>query len=207
MQRPGKGLGCGFSYGSSTRTSRYSFCIADNGEKADALEGIGFFVFQKVMGGESLKKTKKKDGLVPDHCPKCGATIVLRSAEGIYKENKNNTMLYICSNYPHCDMYVRTHPGTTKPVGTLADARLRKLRREAHFYFNQLYESGAMTDDDAYTLLMNIVQAPRSKAHIGYLGEYYCQQVIERSQGILRNHGFTPRHPARRQPHKGGRSA
>jgi len=138
-------------------------------------------------------KKNKKQAKIPEHCPDCGAPVELRSADGIYKSNPNGTMLYVCRNYPKCDNYVRTHPGTILPVGTLANARLRKLRNEAHYYFNQLYESGALSKDEAYNLLTNIVQAPRSKAHIGNLGEFYCMQVINKSQEILRNHGIKPR--------------
>ena len=142
------------------------------------------------------KHSNKLHVVIPTRCPKCGAPIDYRSADGIYKNNQGNAMLYICRNYPKCDLYVRTHPGTNIPVGTLADRRLRQLRNEAHYYFNQLFESGMMSKNDAYNLLTNIVQAPRSNAHIGYLGEYYCRQVIEKSQEILRNHGLTPRERA-----------
>ena len=48
-------------------------------------------------------------------CQYCGGTVVLRSADGIYHENHSHTMLYVCSNYPRCDAYVRTHPGTNIP--------------------------------------------------------------------------------------------
>lgn len=57
-------------------------------------------------------------------CPYCGSPVVLRSADGIYKENHANTKLYVCSRYPACDAYVRVHEGTNKPVGSLADHML-----------------------------------------------------------------------------------
>ena len=50
-------------------------------------------------------------------CPYCGAPVVLKSADGIYRDNSKNTMLYVCARYPACDAYVRTHPGTAIPVG------------------------------------------------------------------------------------------
>ena len=121
-------------------------------------------------------------------CQYCGGTVVLRSADGIYRDNPNHTMLYVCSNYPHCDAYVRTHPGTNIPVGTLANRKLRMLRNEAHHQFDQLYRSGSMSKQDAYLRLADLLQMPLSKAHIGYLGEYYCNEVIAESKKLLDMH-------------------
>ena len=123
-----------------------------------------------------MKHKKKKKGINPSamRCQYCGGTVVLRSADGIYHENHSHTMLYVCSNYPRCDAYVRTHPGTNIPVGTLANHELRTLRNQAHHYFDQLYLSGLMSKQDAYLWLAGLLQVPLSKAHIGFLGEYYC---------------------------------
>lgn len=140
-----------------------------------------------------LKKNKMNNpfigipGMSAMRCPYCGSPVVLRSADGIYKENHANTKLYVCSRYPTCDAYVRVHEGTNKPVGSLADHRLRKLRKEAHDSFNRLYLTDVMTKDQAYAWLASMIQAPRSQAHIGYLREYYCEQVIRQSKAILAN--------------------
>ena len=136
------------------------------------------------------KKNRKGMGIKPEKCPYCGSPVVLRSADGIYKDNKNNTKLYVCSRYPACDAYVRTHFGTDLPVGSMADHRLRTLRRQAHQHFDQLYKSGLglMSKQEAYHLLASIIQAPLSHAHIGYLGEYYCNVVIEAASKLLENH-------------------
>lgn len=132
-----------------------------------------------------MKKQKKKGNPSAMRCPHCGAAMILRSADGIYRDNSKHTMLYVCRHYPQCDTYVRTHPGTTIPVGTPADRKLRALRREAHRHFDQLYRSGLMSKQDAYLWLAALLQAPLSQAHIGYLGEYYCKQVIQASQELL----------------------
>ena len=134
-----------------------------------------------------MKHKKKKKGMNPSsmRCPYCGSTVILRSADGVYHDNHRGTMLYVCSNYPKCDAYVRTHPGTNIPVGVLANHELRALRNEAHRHFDKLYLSGMMSKQDAYLWLAGILQVPLSKAHIGFLGEYYCRQVIESSQTML----------------------
>jgi hypothetical protein len=112
---------------------------------------------------------------------------VLKSADGIYKDNSAGVMLYVCSRYPACDAYVRVLPGSKMPVGSLANGDLRALRREAHQYFDRLHLSGLMTRSEAYEWLAVMLQAPLSQAHIGYLGEYYCRQVIEESKQMLEN--------------------
>ena len=116
----------------------------------------------------------KKKGIDPTRmrCQYCGGTAVLRSADGIYRKNPNHTMLYVCSNYPRCDAYVRTHAGTSIPVGTLANS-------------NQLYCSGLMSKQEAYLWLAELLQIPPSEAHIGLLGEYYCGEVIKESKRLL----------------------
>jgi len=136
-----------------------------------------------------MKKQPKKKGKGLEinrmRCPYCGASVVYRSVDGIYRDNSRGTMLYVCSHYPQCDAYVRVHAGTNIPVGTLANHKLRTLRRTAHHYFDQLYRSGMMSKQDAYQWLADLICAPLSEAHIGYLGEYYCKQVIEESRKLL----------------------
>ena len=118
-----------------------------------------------------MKKKKKRKGMKDRamRCPYCGSTVIYRSAEGIYRDNSRGTMLYVCSNYPECDAYVRTHAGTRIPVGTMANHELRNLRNTAHHYFDQLYRSGMMTKQEAYLWLANLISAPLSQAHIAIL--------------------------------------
>lgn len=132
-----------------------------------------------------MKKKRKGMKKKAMRCPYCGAPVVLRSADGIYKNNDRGTELYVCANYPKCDAYVRVHEGTKIPVGTLANHELRTLRKTAHSYFDRLYRQGIMSKQDAYLWLSDLLQSPLSEAHIGYLGEYYCRQVIEESKKIL----------------------
>lgn len=133
------------------------------------------------------RQKKKRKGFQAGsmRCPYCGSHVIYRSADGIYHDNSKNTMLYVCGNYPECDAYVRVHAGTNIPVGSLANHELRSLRRTAHQYFDQLHQSGMMSKQDAYQWLADLISAPLSEAHIGYLGEYYCSQVIRESQKVL----------------------
>ena len=68
----------------------------------------------------------------------------------------------------------------------MANHALRALRNEAHRYFDRLYKKGIMSKQEAYYWLANLISAPLSEAHIGYLGEYYCTQVIEECKKLLK---------------------
>lgn len=142
-----------------------------------------------------MKRKKKRQahehlpGMRTMRCPYCKRPVVARSAEGIYHNNAEGVNLLVCSGYPTCDAYVRTHPGTNIPMGSLANKQLRTLRRKAHDQFNQLYQLGVMSKNDAYSWLASVLNVPKSQAHIGYLGDYYCQMVIEESQKLLERRG------------------
>ena len=91
---------------------------------------------------EDRTMTKKRAQNNAPRCPYCGSHSILKSADGIYRRNDQNTMLYVCSRFPACDSYVRVHPGTKIPMGTMANRELRALRNEAHRNFDQLHKRG-----------------------------------------------------------------
>lgn len=140
------------------------------------------------MKGKKNNSKKQRKGINYDamRCPYCGGSVVLRSADGIYHTNSNNTMLYVCSHYPECDAYVRVQNGTRIPIGSMANKKLRSLRKIAHDYFDQLYQSGLMEKQEAYQWLAGLIGAPLSEAHIGCLGEYYCKLVIDECRKLLK---------------------
>ena len=49
-----------------------------------------------------MKPKNKRKGIdrTAPRCPYCGSHTILRSADGIYRENARNDMLYVCKNYP-----------------------------------------------------------------------------------------------------------
>lgn len=140
------------------------------------------------MKGKKNNSKKQRKGINYDamRCPYCGSPVVFRSADGIYHTNSNQTMLYVCSHYPECDAYVRVQNGTRIPIGSMANKKLRSLRKTAHDYFDQLYQSGLMEKQEAYQWLAGLIGAPLSEAHIGYLGEYYCKLVIDECRKLLK---------------------
>lgn len=153
------------------------------------LRFIGFFISKR--GDEFMKNRQKKQhkkNASPQQemrCPYCGKPVHLIPAKGILPPWSKITQLLACTDYPKCDSYVCVQPGTDKPLGSIADKKLRMLRQSAHSYFDQLYTSGYMTRDDAYVWLADKVFRPRSEAHIGNFSEYHCKLIIEESQKLL----------------------
>lgn len=137
-----------------------------------------------------MKSKNKRKGFDAGkmRCPYCGSKVTLRSADEIYKDNSKGIMLYVCSHYPECDAYVRTHIGTNIPVGSMANGKLRALRIKAHNNFDRLYKTSMMSKQEAYKWLADLIGALMSEAHIGHLGEYYCNEVIKKTSEMFVSH-------------------
>ena len=155
----------------------------------------------------TMKKRKSSFNPSTIRCCYCGSSVTLRSAEGIVPDAKSGTMLYVCRNYPRCDSYVKVHPGTKLPMGSLANKELRLLRRKAHYHFDQLYETGFMSRVDAYEWLSAVLGLPMGKTHIGQLGPYYCQQVIDESKKLLHAQKGRINRSVKHQPRKEARAS
>lgn len=89
--------------------------------------------------------------------------------------------MYICKNYPRCDSYVSCHEKSLLPMGTLANKRLRKLRRMAHDMFDPIWRDtgndlGRKAAYEAAACVMGI----DGEFHIGQLDEKECEEFIRR---------------------------
>ena len=137
-----------------------------------------------------MKNKKKRKGVInyAPRCPYCGSTTVYRSATGIYADNPDNVMLYVCKRYPVCDAYIRTQKGTAIPIGIMANGKLRSLRTDAHKLFDQLHLKHYMSKNTSYAWLGSILGVPYRKAHIGLLSEMQCELVIRETKKLLAWH-------------------
>ena len=131
-----------------------------------------------------MKHKSKRKGIEKSapRCPYCGCHTIYRSADGIYRENTRNEMLYVCKNYPRCDSYVRVQTGTRIPLGTVANRELRELRIEAHRQFDKLHKRGYMSKHDAYQWLGGVLGVTAREAHIGQLSMLSCNLVIREAK-------------------------
>lgn len=121
-------------------------------------------------------------------CPHCGAQAVLRPSSVVYQNRaRPSEHLYVCARYPQCDSYVSAHKKTLLPMGTLANASLRRKRILAHRSFNRLWEEGPMKKWQAYQWMQAKLALPSDQAHIAMMSEYMCDQLIAASNLAFSN--------------------
>lgn len=110
-------------------------------------------------------------------CPYCGSDVWLTSSSFIKWEQTKP--IYICSRFPDCDARVNCHPGTVRPIGSLANPQLRRWREKAHRQFDQLWRSGRMSRKQAYQWLAQTMNLPESETHFAQFDQIQCQQAVE----------------------------
>jgi zinc-finger-containing domain len=117
-------------------------------------------------------------------CPYCRKNSIFIDSKEIYN-GKSYGMIYICRP---CDAYVGVHKGTTKALGRLANKQLRQLKKEAHFYFDQIWMKKRVARKQAYKMLARYLGITKKYCHIGMFKPDTCRQVIEFSKNYLNNH-------------------
>lgn len=112
-------------------------------------------------------------------CPYCGSRALLRPASVVYgtKAADLAAPYYVCVRFPACDAYVATHRDTRLPMGTLANAELRRKRIQAYAALDRLWEGGRKKQ--AYLWLQAKLGLPEQEAHIGRFSTFRCEQVIQ----------------------------
>lgn len=119
-----------------------------------------------------MKETKEM------RCPYCDNLVHLRKGSEMFGPNARIKKVFVCSNYPACDAYVSAD-SKGKPMGTLANKKLRELRVRAHKSFDRLWRSGYMTREYAYKWLAVRLRINENQCHIGQFGEGRCEQTIK----------------------------
>lgn len=111
-------------------------------------------------------------------CPYCGSSVTMRKGSELVGSNAKVGKVYVCSNYPVCDAYVSAD-AKGRPMGTLANKRLRSLRIQAHSAFDRLWQSGCMTCEWAYKWLSVRLHISLEQCHIGKFSVKRCQETIK----------------------------
>lgn len=121
-------------------------------------------------------------------CPYCGAPAVCRPASTVYGSavKTKGSYLYLCSRWPACDAYVAAHKQDRRPMGTLANARLRHKRILAHRALDEFRHSRHMEKWAAYLWLQGKLGLSAEQTHIGMFSEQRCRQVISLCQQSLK---------------------
>ncbi len=123
--------------------------------------------------------------MLPRNCPFCNSKVSIVDSAKIY--GRSYGFIYLCSAYPNCDARVGCHPGTIKPLGTLADRELRKWRSLAHRQFDPLWKLGVFkTRNAAYKWLSKAMKLPLRNTHIAMFNIRQCQRVIALVESFAR---------------------
>lgn len=107
-------------------------------------------------------------------CPYCNRLAEYVDSSEVYG-GRSYGMIYLCRS---CNAYVGCHRGTSKPLGRLANAELRRWKNAAHNAFDPLWKSGQFSRDSAYKLLATRMGLPREQTHIGMFDVEQCKQVV-----------------------------
>jgi hypothetical protein len=114
----------------------------------------------------------------------------LPTSERIYS-GRNFGPVWACFN---CNAWVGVHPDTQRPLGRLADARLRRAKRHAHAVFDPLWMKAHTAYTDAVHSRRVVIKIARSRAylwlgdqlgltpdqcHIGLFDVAQCERVID----------------------------
>lgn len=121
----------------------------------------------------------------PPFCPYCEIFSVFEpSSDFIY--GRDFGPVWVCDNYPTCDSYVGCHPGTSEPLGRLADRKLREAKKRAHAAFDQLWRakmtfgvSKKTARTAAYNWLASQLGISVNECHIGHFDKANCDRVVE----------------------------
>lgn len=123
-------------------------------------------------------------------CPYCHGTAELVTGEEVYPKFPalKEKLFYRCKP---CGAYVGTH-GDGRPLGTLANAPLRKARLATHAAFDRLWRTGLMSRPQCYRWMQEVLDITPDLAHIAMLNEDQCRKLREASAKML-NHLNTTR--------------
>lgn len=116
-------------------------------------------------------------------CPYCRSKAVLIKGMDLFPKRKDlqNNWFWVCQP---CDARVGTHSNShfKKPLGTLANAELRRLRADTHRAFDPFWRKGPMKRFDrehAYIWLSKRLEIDIDDCHIALFDSEQCRKVIE----------------------------
>lgn len=110
-------------------------------------------------------------------CGYCNNPAALVGGDTIYphRQDLKSKLFYLCKP---CDAYVGCHPGTSTPLGTLADLELRRARSIAHNAFDPIWRSRLMSRTKAYKWLAHALNIDHGVCHIGMFDAATCKKVV-----------------------------
>ena len=110
-------------------------------------------------------------------CPYCQGPVKKTTGAFVYPGRLDlaNKVIFICQP---CDARVGTHPDG-RPLGELANKKLRELRMKVHSLLDPMWRSGPATRREAYSGLAHALGIRDSDCHVGQFREDMCLKAIE----------------------------
>lgn len=122
-------------------------------------------------------------------CNYCGRLAMLVTGTEIYPHRKDLGFLrfWQCKG---CDAYVGCHKrgaplgggrvsNGAVPLGTLANAELRRARGQVHAAFDAIWKEGGMTRTAAYSWLQHHMGLQPDDCHIAKFNVAQCERALE----------------------------
>ncbi|MDQ2079522.1 zinc-finger-containing protein [Xanthobacteraceae bacterium Astr-EGSB] len=126
-------------------------------------------------------------------CPYCGNAAALVTGREVYPHRGDRDLIekpfWACLP---CGAWVGCHPGTTSPLGRLANAELRKAKMAAHAAFDPFWKAKMRRDGVpkkkarglAYKWLAGQLGIAREDCHVGMMDVETCRRVVEVCNGF-----------------------
>lgn len=115
----------------------------------------------------------QKDVIHAKVCPYCNASTKTIGEAEVYGREYKNRRIIACSNFPKCDSYVGTHEDGTS-LGRLANKSLRNRKKQAHFWFDKIWQEKYVDRGTLYEELSEFLKLPTEYTHIGMFSETTC---------------------------------
>lgn len=119
---------------------------------------------------------------MPDlECHYCDVGTEVISGAMLYNNRPDlqSKLFYRC---PKCLAYVGTHAKSRQPLGTVARAELRQLRKRCHEVFDRIWRETNLSRSDAYAWLAESLGIPQAACHIAMFDEEQCRLAIDLSR-------------------------
>lgn len=126
-------------------------------------------IYEHYTDGELVEVKLKHDML----CPYCKKEAKFGPNEEFYGKRYGKS--YLCYYCLDCRAYVGTHNNTEKPLGTMANTSLRKMRQHVHGILDPLWKSGKMSRRSVYQMLSDKLGRD---VHVGWSNEEECKEII-----------------------------
>ncbi len=105
-------------------------------------------------------------------CPYCGGDLQLVNDVAIYGASYGGKMFWLCTP---CWAYVGCHPGTTKALGSAANAETREWRNRTHRAIDPLWQTGKWSRSGMYKTLSKSLGW---EVHVGESNIEQCKSII-----------------------------